>query len=76
MNRKAPEEDEALSPEKLSEALADAMDTTSEEIELGAEEFEIAPPEETEVVGYGGHGPLTDPDDQRHDWSVLRWIEQ
>ena len=52
------------------------MDTTSEEIELGAEEFEIAPPEETEVVGYGGHGPLTDPDDQRHDWSVLRWIEQ
>ena len=64
MNRKAPPEDEALSPEELSEALAEATDTTSEEIERGAEEFEIAPPEEAEVVGYGGHGPLTDPDDQ------------
>jgi hypothetical protein len=67
MNRKAPPEDEALSPEELSEALAEATDSTPEEIERGAEEFEIAPPEEAEVVGYGGHGPLTDPDDQRHD---------
>ena len=67
MNRKAPGEDEALFPEELSEALADATDTTSEEIEQGAEEVTIVPPEEAEVVGYGGHGPLTDLDDQRHD---------
>jgi hypothetical protein len=67
MNRKAPPEDEALSPEELSGALAEATNSSSEEIEGGAEEFEIAPPEEAEIVGYGGHGPLTDPDDHRHD---------
>ena len=58
MSRKAPSEDEPLSPEELSEALADATDSTSGEIERGAEEFEIASPEEAEVVGYGGHSPL------------------
>lgn len=63
MNRNAPTEDEAISPEELSEVLADATDTTPEEIERGAEELEIAPPEEATVVGYG---PLTD-SDSRHD---------
>jgi hypothetical protein len=60
MNRKAPPEDEPLSPEELSEALADATDSTSEQIERGAEELEIASPEEGVVVRYGGHGPLDD----------------
>ena len=67
MNRKAPTEDEAISPEELSEVLADATGTTPEEIEREAEEFEIAPPEEATVVGYGTHGPLTESDDHRYD---------
>ena len=66
MNRKAPTEDEAISSEELSEVLAEATDTTPEEIERGAEELEIAPPEEAAVVGYGGHDLLTD-SDSRHD---------
>jgi hypothetical protein len=66
MNRKAPPEDEAISPEELSEVLAEATGTISEEIERGAEELDIAPPEEAEIVGYGECGPLTD-SDSRHD---------
>jgi hypothetical protein len=62
MSREAPTEDGAISPEELSEVLAEATNTTSEEIERGAEELEIEPPEEASVVGYGGHGPLTESD--------------
>lgn len=66
MSREAPSEDEVLSPEELSEVLAEATGTTPEEIERGAEEFEIASPEEATIVGYGGYGPLTE-DDYRQD---------
>jgi len=41
--------DDVLSPEELSEALAEATGTTAEEIEQGAAEMEIAPPDEATV---------------------------
>ena len=66
MSREAPTEDEVLTPEELSEVLAEAEGTTPEEIERGAEGLDIAPLEEATVVGYGGHGPLTDSDDHRY----------
>jgi len=66
MSREAPAEDEVLTPEELSEELANATGSTPEEIERGAAELEIAPPEEADVVGYGEHdgehGFLTEPD--------------
>lgn len=46
----APEDADILSPAELSEVLAEATDTTPEEIERGADEFEIAPPSEATVV--------------------------
>jgi hypothetical protein len=68
MSRKAPAEDEVLTPEELSEILADATNTGAEEIERGAAELEIGPPEEADVVEYGEHdgadGFLPDPDDE------------
>lgn len=45
-----PRGDETLSPEELSEALAEATGTSAAEIEAGAEEIEIAPPEDAEVI--------------------------
>lgn len=42
--------EDALTLEELSEELADATETTTEEIERGAEELEIAPPGEATVV--------------------------
>lgn len=44
-----PRED-VVSKEELSDLLADATNTTAEEIERGAEEIEIASPEDAEVV--------------------------
>ena len=41
---------EALSPEELGEVLAEATETTAEEIERGAEELEIASPTESAVI--------------------------
>ena len=55
MNREAPAEDEVLTPEELSEILANATDTDPEEIERGAAALDIAPPEEADVVEYGEH---------------------
>jgi len=49
MSQEPPAED-ALTLEELSEELADATGTTAEEIERGAEELEIAPPSEADVV--------------------------
>jgi hypothetical protein len=49
MSQESPVED-ALTPEELSELLAEATGTTSEAIERGAAELEIAPPEEATVV--------------------------
>lgn len=66
MSRETPTEDEFLTPEELSGVLAEVEETTPEEIESGAEELDIAPLEEATVTGYGGYGPLTDPDDKRH----------
>ena len=45
-----PATDDALTPEELSEVLAEATGTTADEIERGAEELDIAPPEEATVV--------------------------
>lgn len=45
-----PPVDDALTLEELSEVLAEATDTTPEEIERGADELWIAPPEEATVV--------------------------
>ncbi|WP_199693888.1 hypothetical protein [Halococcus sp. IIIV-5B] len=66
MSRKAPIEEESISSEELSEVLAEATGATPEEIDRGAEEFEIAPTEEAAIIGYGGHGPLTGSEDS-HD---------
>lgn len=67
MSREAPA-DEVLTPEELSEVLAEVEGTTPEAIERGAAELDIAPPEEAEVVGYGEHegehGFLSEPDDE------------
>jgi len=66
MSRESTED--TLSPEELSEALAEATGTAAEEIEQGAADIEIAPPDEATVVEYGEHdgehGFLTDPDDK------------
>jgi len=48
MSRESTED--TLSPEELSEALADATGTTAEDIEQGAADMEIAPPDEATVV--------------------------
>jgi len=45
MSQESPAED-ALTLEELSEELADATETTTEEIDRGTEELEIAPPGE------------------------------
>jgi len=50
MSREAPAEDEVLTPDELSEALAEATGTTAEEIERGADEIEMSPPDEAEIV--------------------------
>jgi hypothetical protein len=49
MSQGLPAED-ALSPEELSEVLAEATGRTAEEVERGAAEMEFAPPEEATVV--------------------------
>jgi hypothetical protein len=49
MSQESPVED-ALTPEELSEVLAEATGTTPEAIEQGAAELDIAPPEEATVV--------------------------
>ena len=45
-----PRGEETVSKEELSTILADATDTTAEDIEEGAADFEIGPPEDAEVV--------------------------
>jgi len=50
MSREAPANADTISDEELTELLADAEGTTSEEIERGAAELDIAPPEEATVV--------------------------
>lgn len=45
-----PAADEPISPEELSELLAEVEGTTHEAIERGAEELKIGPPEEAKVV--------------------------
>jgi len=68
MSREAPAEDEVLTPEELSEVLADATDTNPEEIERGGAALGISPPEEADVIEYGEHdgakGFLPDPADE------------
>lgn len=59
MCKGTPAEEDILTPEELSEILAEIEGTTAEEIQQGAAEIEIAPPWEGEVVGYED-GPLTD----------------
>ncbi|WP_160163035.1 hypothetical protein [Halorubrum distributum] len=49
MSREPPDAD-MISDEELTELLADAEGTTPEEIERGAAELNIAPPEEATVV--------------------------
>ncbi|MEF8827301.1 MAG: hypothetical protein V5A27_13325 [Halapricum sp.] len=49
MGQESPVED-ALTPEELSELLAEATGTTPEVIEWGAAALEIAPPDEATVV--------------------------
>ena len=66
MARETPAEDEFLTPEELSGVLAEAEGTTTEEIESGAEELDIAPLEEAAVVGYGESEPPFD-SDSRND---------
>ena len=50
MSREAPTDADMVSDEELTELLADAEGTTPEEIERGAAELDIAPPEEATVV--------------------------
>jgi hypothetical protein len=50
MSREAPADADMVSDEKLTELLADAEGMTPEEIERGAAELDIAPPEEAAVV--------------------------
>jgi len=45
-----PPAEDTLSLGELSEVLSNAEDTTAEEIERGADDFEIAPPAEADVV--------------------------
>lgn len=49
----ASHEKDVVSKEELSEILAEATGSTPEEIEQGAEEIDIGPPEEAEVVDAG-----------------------
>jgi len=49
MSQESPVED-AISLEELDEILAEATGTTPEEIRRGAEELEIAPPWEADIV--------------------------
>jgi hypothetical protein len=58
MSREAPADADMVSDEELTELLANAEGTTPEEIERGAAELEIAPPEEA-TVGVPDHVPLT-----------------
>lgn len=50
MSHKAPGDADTISDEKLTELLTEAEGTTPEEIERGAAELNIAPPEEATVV--------------------------
>jgi len=50
MRRGAPADADMISDEELTELLADIEGMTPEEIEHGAAELEIAPPEESTVV--------------------------
>jgi len=50
MSHEAPADDGTISVEELTELLADVEGTTPEEIERGAAELDIAPPEEATVV--------------------------
>lgn len=45
-----PSGDDALTLEELSELLAEVEGTTPEEIERGADELDIAPPDEATIV--------------------------
>jgi hypothetical protein len=59
MCHESPAEEDILTIEELTELLAEVTDTTPEEIERGAAEIDIAPPEEGEVVRtFGDPGPL------------------
>ncbi len=49
MSQESPTQD-SLSPAELTELLADATDTTAEEIDQGASDLEIASPEEATIV--------------------------
>ena len=51
MSREASIDADTISDEGLTELLADTEGITPEEIERGAVELEIAPPEEATVVG-------------------------
>ncbi|WP_239640301.1 hypothetical protein [Halorubrum distributum] len=50
MSREAPADADIISDEELTALLAEAEGRTPEEIERGAAEIEIAPPEEATVV--------------------------
>ena len=50
MSREAPADGETTSLEELTELLADAEGTTPEAIERGAEDLEIASPEDATVL--------------------------
>ncbi|WP_254921829.1 hypothetical protein [Halorubrum ezzemoulense] len=50
MSREAPADANKISDEELTELLAEAEGMTPEEIERGAAELDIAPPEEATVV--------------------------
>jgi hypothetical protein len=50
MSREAPADADIVSDEELTGLLAEAEGRTPEEIERGATEIEIAPPEEATVV--------------------------
>ena len=50
MSREAPADADIISDEELTELLAEAEGRTPEEVERGAAEIDIAPPEEATVV--------------------------
>ena len=50
MSREAPADADMVSDKELTELLANAEATTPEDIERGAVELEVAPPEEVTVV--------------------------
>ena len=64
MSREAPVEEDVLTVEELTELLAETTDTTPEEIERGAGELNLTPPEEARVVGYGERGSLNEIGDE------------